>query len=173
MKHCIVIAALGLLMAASCGDSPTIVPPVLPHDPVDTASKALENFQHSVNVRDIGLLAETLDEDFGWYLFDESMWDDYNGDGIVDTCFPRDYTVQLFDDLFENSTVLGMAMAGTSETPWYGDSTGQTMQCVRVVEFISEPDSMFFTGTADWIFLARPDNAGEYRITWINAQMEN
>ncbi len=161
---------IGLFMAgiAGCGSDATgISPPVLPHEPVDAAWKAVENLEYAYNMQDIDLVEATLDADFMHHL-DEEYWDDYDGDGIIDTYWGPDLEVVFTEYLFDTADVVEMILTGEDEWPWAGDSTGQSLELPRIFQLkvyydIGGPyEGSQLSGTA--IFICRPDPDDDWRI---------
>lgn len=153
-----------ILIIAACGDTAGITTPVLPHSPVNQCWKALENFEYSYNTSDITLLDATLDLDFQWVLA-ETDWDDYNGDGIIDTCFTRDMYLSMTSDLFTGAETIELTLEGSGEVVWPGDSTGQTIESVRSFNLeVMYPDSSGFVSQGEWSILARPDSTDDWNL---------
>ncbi len=156
-----------LLPFLACDSSTGIVPPVLPHDPVDQGWKAVENLEYAFNQRDSELLDETLDPAF-LFLLPEEEWDDYNGDGITDTTLTRELFMSAAVNLFQEYGSVVLEYAGSSESTWYGDSTGATMMYPRVYLMeVSQGTQEGWTITGYTIIRCRPDSSDTWRVTWI------
>ena len=155
------------LIFTACGDTTSIVPPVLPHDPVSEGWMALENYQYSLETQDMDLLEETLAAEFV-YTLAEVDWDDYDGDGIIDTEFSRQFYLELVSQMFSSYEIIELTLEGTSATPWSGDPTGETMQYLRTCYMKAynwvggQQEGWMKHGDAS--FLCKPDSAGVWRI---------
>jgi len=170
------IAAWAVLAAASgCSSPEGIITPVLPYDPADEGWKAVENFEHSFNMKDLALLEETLDPTFA-YLLPEEDWADYDGDGIIDICFNEEYYLQTVSNVFQTYEIIEFTLYGNGETTWPGDPSGQTMQYERTYDIWvynwagGEPEGWRRQGEA--VFLCRPDSSGIWRITRLDDLFE-
>lgn len=156
-----------LLPFLACDSSTGIVPPVLPHDPVDQGWKAVENLEYAFNQRDSELLDETLDPTF-LILLPEEEWDDYNGDGIMDTTLTRELYFSGVIDLFQEYESVELDLQGSDEEHWQGDPSGETMQYPRVYLMeVSQGTQDGWTISGDTILRCRPDSSGTWRVTWI------
>jgi len=153
-----------ILVFASCGDTTGISLPVLPHNPVNECWKALENFEYSYNTLDIPLLTATLDQEFQWVLA-EKDWDDYNGDGIIDSSFTRDMYLSFSSDLFADAETVELTLDGSGEEVWSGDTTGQTVVCVRSFTLkVEYPGKARTISYGEWSILVRPDSTDDWNL---------
>jgi hypothetical protein len=164
----LVLACHILLLLCSCGSDATgVALPVLPHDPVDAAWKAVENLEYAYNTQDIDLVVATLDSDFMHHL-DEEDWADYDGDGIIDTYWGPDLEEEFTEGMFDAADLVEMTLTGEDEWPWSGDSTGQSMELPRTFDLKvycyvgGQYEGSQISGTA--IFVCRPDLDDEWRI---------
>ncbi len=166
-KYMQILAVSLFIMVLSCENSTGIVPPVLPHNPVDQGWKAVENLEYAFNQRDSELLDETLDPDF-LFLLPEEEWDDYNGDGVIDTTLTRELFMSSAVNLFQEYGSVVLEYSGSSETPWAGDSTGTTMMYVRNYFMeVSQGTQEGWTSTGQTIIRCKPDSSDTWRVTWI------
>jgi len=168
MYHRLILACLLVILLCSCGSDATgISPPVLPHDPVDAAWKAVENLKYAYITMDLDLVEATLDTDFFHHL-DEEDWADYNGDGIIDVGWGWCMELAWFEDLFDTADEIEMTFSGEDEYPWEEDSTGQSLAlprtfCVKVWFEIGGPyEGIQASGSV--IYVCRPDSASEWQI---------
>ncbi|HPR22879.1 MAG TPA: hypothetical protein P5207_00160 [Candidatus Sabulitectum sp.] len=167
VKYIQILTATLFLLFPACDDSTGIIPPVLPHNPVDQGWKAVENLEYAFNQRDSELLDETLDPNF-LFLLPEEEWDDYNGDGIVDTTLTRELFMSSAVNLFQEYGSVELEFSGSSENPWAGDTTGTTMMYVRDYFMeVSQGTQEGWTTTGQTILHCRPDSSETWRVTWI------
>lgn len=174
MKKTLLIIS-GALLLASCDPGTGIITPVLPHNPVDEGWKAVENYEYSFNTKDLTLLEETLDPSF-LYELPESEWDDYNGDGIIDTFLTKELYLQTISALFSSYEVVELNLNGDSEFTWAGDSTGSTLILFRDYDKTAYNwvggQQEGFTELGSIVFLTKPDTTGSWKITSITEQPE-
>jgi len=163
-----VLSCLLLVLLCSCGNNATgISPPVLPHDPVNAAWKAVENFQYSYNTQDIDLLGITLDPDFMHHL-EEEYWDDYDGDGIIDTYLDLDLELLFTEAFFDTAEMIELTLNGDDEQTWPDDSLAWALELPRVYGMKVYYDAggpyqgSQVSGTIS--FICRPDSDEEWRI---------
>lgn len=162
------ITAVFFIMFLSCDSSTGIVPPVLPHSPVNQGWKAVENLEFAFNQRNSELLDETLDPSFLFFLPEEE-WGDYNGDGIIDTTLTREMFISAAVSLFQRYGSVELEYTGSSETPWAGDSTGATMMYPRVYFMeVSQGTQEGWTRNGVTTIRCRPDSSGTWQVTWID-----
>lgn len=140
------------------------------YTPADSAWKVLYNFQLAYQTQNIDAYKDCLDDEFEFILL-EVDWDDYDGDGIIDQSWGKDIEEEFTTNMFNSpdAEVIELTLNGNSETPWYGDSTGVTLQLVRSFDLKvyfwddqGNPDGFRAMGEA--IFRCRPDENNEYKI---------
>lgn len=149
MYHRLILACLLVILLCSCGSDATgISPPVLPHDPVDAAWKAVENFEYAYDTQDIALVLAILDTDFMHHL-DEEDWADYDGDGIIDTFFDLELEQLFTEYLFDAAEEIEMTFTGDDEWVWSGDTTGQSLE-LRVSSADRTPMTNGVSGSCSW-----------------------
>jgi len=154
MGFLILIPALPFLMAG-CGSSQGIV--------IEPWEMLLQNLQTAWETEDIDLLADCFREDFEHHLL-EIYWDDFNGDGIIDSLWGLDYELLLAQSIFDDADSIRFDLAGGNAFPWTGDSTGQTMQMPRELSreiFTSGGSSLEEMSV---LFLCRPDDQGDWYV---------
>lgn len=159
-----------LILFCSCDPGTGIVTPVLPYNPVDEGWKAVENFRYAMESQDIDLLEETLGEEFGLALMEED-WDDYDGDGIVDTTLNETVFIQTISILFDSYEVIELNLEGSGETVWPGDPSGETMQYQRSYDIKAWSwvggQQEGWRRQGDTSFLCRADGTGIWHVTGI------
>ncbi len=144
-------------------------PPLLYHTPVDSAYKVLENLQFAYISRDIGHYLNCFRDDFEFHL-QEIDWDDYNGDGTVDTYWGLDLEEDFHINMFGSSRVISidLTLSGTAQSPWTGDSTGQAQQLPRTFSlkvYTDEAKSDGYIAAGSALFICREDSSsGEWYI---------
>lgn len=162
------VTGVFLLLFRSCDSSTGIVPPVLPHSPVNQGWKAVENLEFAFNQRNSELLYETLDPAF-LFLLPEEEWDDYNGDGIMDSTLTREVFMSAALSLFQKYGSVELEYTGSSEIPWAGDSTGATMMYPRLYFMeVSQGTQEGWARTGVTTIRCRPDSTDTWRVTWIH-----
>ena len=135
----------------------------------------MDNYEYSFNVKDITLLEETLDPTF-LYELPESEWDDYNGDGIIDTVLTKELYLQWISVLFSSYEVVELNLNGDSEYVWAGDPSGETLQLLRAyqkkaynwVGGVQEG----FVEQGNITFLVKSETSGSWKILSIFEQVE-
>ncbi|MCK5130918.1 MAG: hypothetical protein KAR40_02055 [Candidatus Sabulitectum sp.] len=140
------------------------------HSPVDTPVKLLENFVLAYQTKNTDAYMECLHDEFEFMLL-EVDWDDYTGNGEIDESWGRDleelYTGNMFaSDDAEN---IELTLEGNSETIWFGDSTGVTLQLVRSFElkvyfWNEEGEIDGYRAAGQALFLCKPNADGDYQI---------
>jgi hypothetical protein len=140
------------------------------YTPADSAWKVLANLQLAYTTRNYDAYVDCLDDEFEFILL-EVDWKDYDGDGLIDESWGRDLEEEYTGNMFSSpeAEIIELTLTGNSETPFYGDSTGVTLQLVRVFSlkvyfFDSEGFPQGFQAQGDAIFRCRPDENGEYKI---------
>ncbi len=140
------------------------------YTPADSAWKVLYNFQLAYQTQNIDAYKECLDPEFEFILL-QVDWDDYDGDGIIDESWGKDieeaFTQNMFDS--EDAEVIELTLTGNSETVWYGDPSGETLQLVRSFDlkvYYWQPDGTQagYRAMGNAVFRCRPDENGEYKI---------
>ncbi len=141
-------------------------PPIQYHNPVDSAYKVLENLQYAYISRDIGHYLACFRDDFEFHLL-EIDWADYTGNGVIDEYWGLDLEEEFTTSMFNstNVTTIDLTLSGSSQYPWTGDSTGQSLQLDRTFNLkVYTLDGGFIaSGTA--LFICREDtSSGEWYI---------
>jgi len=139
------------------------------YSPVDSAYKVLANFKLAYLTKDIYRYVECLDEEFEFLLL-ETDWADYTGDGNIDQSWGFDLEEEFTGNMFasDSADIIELTLDGNSETIWYGDSTGSTLQLVRSfdlkVYYYLGGEQRGFRASGQAVFLCKPDESGEYKI---------
>ena len=140
------------------------------YSPVDSAYKVIANFQRAYETKDINEYMDCLHEEFEFMLL-ETDWADYTGDGNIDQSWGYDLEEEYTGNMFSspNAETIELTLDGNSETIWYGDSTGTTLQLVRTFDlkvYFLDPDGIQtgFRASGQAVFLCKPDESGEYKI---------
>ena len=140
------------------------------YSPADSAYKVIANMQLAYQTKNLDAYMECLHEEFEFMLL-EVDWDDYTGNGVIDESWGRDIEESMTSNMFgsPDAEVVDLVLEGNSETVWYGDPSGETLQLVRSFElkvyFINssgQQDGYRAQGQA--VFLCKPDADGEYQI---------
>ena len=142
------------------------------YSPTDSAYKVIANFLLAYQTKNIDEYMNCLDSEFEFKLL-ETDWADYTGDGNIDESWGIDLEEEFTTNMFSspNADIIELTLDGNSETIWYGDSTGTTLQLVRIfdlkVYFINnEGQQEGFRASGNAVFLCKPDENGEYKI-WL------
>jgi len=141
-------------------------PPVQYHVPVDSAYKVLENLQYAYTSRDIGHYLDCFRDDFEFHLL-EIDWDDYDGDGIIDDYWGLDLEEEFHIIMFDNVSSIELSLSGTQQSPWTGDSTGQSLQLPRTFDlkvYTNAAHSEGYRAAGSALFICREDSTGEWYI---------
>lgn len=170
MIRTVMAAVAGVILISCCSDPYQV--PALPdqfYSPVDTPAKLMHNFQLAYATHDLEEYINCLDDEFQFILLFED-WFDYNLDGYVDSTWDREIELTFTENMFNSprAEIIELTLLGNSETVWYGDPTGETLQLVRSfdlkVYYMDGDEPEGFRAAGDAIFLCKPDENGEYRI---------
>ncbi len=145
------------------------------YSPVDTPEKLLSNFQLAYQTKNLDAYMDCLHEEFEFRLL-EVDWADYTGNGEIDESWGRDMEESYTGNMFASSKaeVIELTLDGNTQTVWYGDSTGTTLQLVKSFDLkvyyydpIGEVQGSHALGDA--VFLCKPNAEGNYQIwRWID-----
>lgn len=136
------------------------------YNPCDSAYKVLKNLEYAYVSRDIDHYLDCFRDDFEFHLL-EIDWDDYNGDGIIDEYWGLDLEEAFHEVMFGNVSSIELTLSGTSQSPWTGDSTGQSLQLTRTFDlkvYTSEDPPEGYRASGEALFICRPDSTGEWYI---------
>lgn len=136
------------------------------HNPVDSAYKVLENLEYAYISRDLGHYMSCFREDFEFHLL-EIDWNDYTNNGIIDEYWGIDLEEQFHETMFNSVSAIELVLSGVHESPWTGDSTGQSLQLIRTFDlkvYTDEAQSQGYRATGDALFICREDSTGEWYI---------
>jgi hypothetical protein len=172
IKICIISAVITAVIVSGCWNpfSPQTDPnPEVQqyHNPVDSAYKVLENLEYAYTSRDIVHYLNCFRDDFEFHLM-EIDWDDYDGDGTIDTYWGLDQEEAFHILMFNNVSSIDLSLDGNQESPWNGDPTGQSYQLLRTFDlkvYTNTAQSNGYRATGSALFICRPDtNTGEWYI---------
>ncbi len=138
------------------------------HDPVDSAYKVLENLQYAYQSRDLDHYLACFRDDFEFHLL-EIDFDDYDGDGIVDEYWGLALEEQFHEAMFAQVASIDLTLSGSSQEPWSGDSTGQSLQLQRTFELKVYLDGAGTTGyraNGVALFICREDTVTGDWYVW-------
>lgn len=171
----------GLLVLTGCLFSPEPGDPPeddLYYSPADSAWKVVANLQLAYVNRDIDHYLECFRDDFEFHLLEQD-WDDYNGDGIIDTYWGLDKEEEFHEGLFGVVELIELTFTGNMQYPNPADPTGESLSLPRtfdlkVYETVSGPsgpEGFRASGSAE--FICRVDSVtGEWYIWQWNDQSE-
>lgn len=166
------IAISGFLVLTGCLFSPESGEPEedLYYSPADSAWKVLANLQLSYVNRDHDHYMQCFRDDFEFHLLEQD-WDDFNGDGIIDTYWGLDREDEFHEAMFNGVELIELTFTGNQLFPWMGDPTGESYSLPRTFDLkvytsLSGPggvEGYRASGSAD--FICRVDSAtGEWYI---------
>ncbi len=161
-----ILLTLVSLLIAGCSDSSDIAGPDQSGDPVVEGQKVVENYVTAYNTRDEALLATTLDTQFIHHLLQED-WDDYDGDGVIDTTWGYDFEMNGAQILFSNYEAIELNLEGLWYFPWPADPTGESIAFPRSYQmklFYSYPDSCTIV-TGRYTIVCKPDSTDTWHLT--------
>jgi hypothetical protein len=135
------------------------------HNPVDSAYKVLENLEYAYVSRDIDHYLDCFRDDFEFHL-QEVDWDDYDGDGLIDTYWGLDQEEEFHISMFASSNVtsIDLSISGSSQSPWTGDSTGMSLQLDRTFDLKVYTIENGYHASGSALFICREDSTGEWYI---------
>jgi hypothetical protein len=143
-------------------------PPQQYYNNPDTTTELLHNFQLSWNQQQHDYYMGCLEETFEFHLL-EVDWDDYDGDGLVDTYWGVSTEEEFTEVLFDSAFAIDLSLEGDFEVPYTGDSTGVARECHRTFVlkvYLDENLQSGYQATGDAIFVLRPDTAGVWYM-WL------
>ncbi len=168
----ILLLTVFFLSITACLQEPTSIQQDI--SPPDSAWKIIENLQFAYVTKNPDLFTNCLHEEFQFLLLPQD-WDDYNGDGIIDSLWGRDIEIQFTENMFNNpqAEIIELYFEGNSETVWYGDSTGVTLQLPRSFDlniyYWTGEEQSGYRAAGEAVFLCKPDGTGEYKIwRWLD-----
>ncbi|PIE51575.1 hypothetical protein CSA37_11270 [Candidatus Fermentibacteria bacterium] len=139
------------------------------YSPVDSAWKVIYNFQLAYETKNFDEYQKCLHDEFEFILLEQD-WGDYNGDGVIDESWGKDleelYTQRMFQS--DNADVIELILTGTNESPYYGDTTGATVQMMRSFElkvyYYEDGTQKGVRAQGQALFLVKPGPNGDYQI---------
>ncbi|MCK4806893.1 MAG: hypothetical protein KAT09_04570 [Candidatus Aegiribacteria sp.] len=166
----IVSAVITTIIVSGCWNpfSPATEPgtEIQYYNPVDSAYKVLKNLEYAYKSLDIVHYLNCFRDDFEFHLR-EIDWDDYNDDGIIDEYWGIDQEEAFHILMFNNVSSIELTLSGTQQSPWTGDSTGQSLQMPRTFDlkvYTNEAHSEGYRASGSALFICRKDSMGEWYI---------
>lgn len=167
----VLLAFLACLIAGcSNPDEVTDWDPDYFYSPADSAWKVIHNFQLAYQTKNLDKYMSCLDEEFEFVLL-EVDWGFYGPDSIYYESWGIDVEEEFTTNMFNSpkAEIIDLVIDGDTETCWYGDSTGSTLQLVRAFQldiyyYDEENVLQGWSAQGDAIFLCKPDACGEYKI---------
>ncbi len=112
---------------------------------------------------DISALENCFRDDFMHHLQEED-WDDYDGDGVIDTYWGLESELEFAEMCFTEACSINFSLSGGESSQWFGDSTGQSLQMPRVLtREICFPDYTTLE-VRPVTLICRPDSQNEWYI---------
>lgn len=136
------------------------------HNPCDSAYKVLENLEFAYKSLDIDQYMNCFRDDFEFHLL-EVDWADYTGNGVIDEYWGIDLEEAYTENMFSNVSSIELSFSGDQQSPWTGDSTGQSLQLIRGFDlkvYTNSSQTTGFMASGDALFICRPDSTGEWYI---------
>lgn len=169
----LLIAISGFLVLTGCLFSPDPDPnptqPPLYHSPADSAWKVVANLQMAYVNRDHDHYMQCFRDDFEFHLLEQD-WDDFNGDGIIDTYWGLDTEDEFHEAMFNGAELIELTFTGTQQYLWMGDPTNESWLLPRTFDlkvYTSIGGSGPVNGwraSGDAQFICRTDENGEWYI---------
>ena len=156
-----------LLISMACLTGPDSNPlPSAPWDPVDSAWKVIENLEYAYNTMDIDLYMSCFREDFEFHL----LWYNPHGCPAKQDSF-WGYAVEelIHQNMFAYVYSIELTIEGTQESPWTGDTTGQSYQLHRTFDlkvYTNEAQSEGYRAAGSALFICRPDSTDDQWYIW-------
>ncbi len=176
LKAATVLVTISLILAACGSNAAGIITPVLPHDPVNEGWKVIDNYEYAYNTRDAALLAVTLDKGFLHHLLEED-WDDYNGDGVIDSTWDYDIELSIAEGYFSGYECCELYLEGEEQYTWPDDPSGESLAYPRSYQLKChnfDPDQGYtgFIQNGEFILVCKPDSTGIWHLTHLIEQTE-
>ncbi len=130
----------------------------------------LADLEYAWTAMDINTLENCFRDDFMHHLQEED-WDDYNGDGVIDTYWGLEIELDFAEYIFTEAYSIDFSLSGGESSIWSGDSTGLSHQMPRVLtrEIFSPGDTTLEVRPV--IFICRPDTQGKWYIwQWFDGE---
>lgn len=149
-------AATVAVAAAGCGSGPQ-------ETAIEPWEVLLVDLCKAWETEDLSLMESLFREDFQHHLL-EVDWDDYNGDGIIDSLWGLDCELEFAGVIFASADSISFLISGGSACPWSGDSTGATMALNRLIDLKIYSAQGNTQESMETLFLCRPDDQGVWYI---------
>jgi len=121
----------------------------------DSAYKVIENLEYAYETMDLELYMSCFRYDFeftGCVQPEPTTWG-YVTEGLVHDC--------MFDIVYD----VDLAFEGSGESPWSGDSTGESLELERIFDLNVYMDEYSgFRASGQEIFICRPDGDGTWYV---------
>lgn len=140
-----------------------------PWSPVDSAWKVVDNLKYAYNNMDLDLYMSCFRDDFEFHLL-EYMWGGGWGDYSACSCstwWGYDLEQEFHEGMFSQAYGIDLSMSGTSQYPWSGDSTGESLLLSRTFDlkvYIDETLQNGYRASGDALFVCRQDADGEWYV---------
>lgn len=160
------IAALAINGCLTGPDSSTASGP--PWALCDSAFKVVENLRYAYNHMDLDLYMSCFREDFVFHILDYGWpYFDPSEDTDPDSSWGYSKEMHYHRSMFSAVHDIDLQMTGDVQSPWTGDSTGESLQLLRSFDLKVYPTEWQFEGiraSGDAMFICRRDGTGEWYI---------
>lgn len=173
LVNILAVCLLAVMLPASCLFSPEKNPDETPtpvyHEPADSAWKVIDNLQLAYVNRDLARYIACFRSDFEFHLL-EVDWEDYTGDGQIDTYWGLDQEEAGHENMFNAVEQIELTLLGNLEYPDMSDPTGQSWVLPRTFDLkvytqLSGPGGVQgYRASGEAMFVCRTDSLGEWYI---------
>jgi hypothetical protein len=169
MRYTTIVAILAVAVFAACVTGPDNDEAGPPWSPVDSSWKVIENLEYAYNNMNLDLYMSCFRSDFEFHLL-EVNWQNYGFDESACQCstwWGYDLEQQFHESMFNQAYGIDLVLSGTSQVPWSGDSTGESLQLYRVFDlkvYTVETLEDGYRASGGAIFICRQDADGEWYI---------
>ncbi len=159
-----ILMAAALLLAVQACDPPGGAQGADP--PLDSLQMLADSLERAWDDEDADLLDWCLSDDFRRNLPVDD-WDDYDGDGIIDTSWSESLELQFAGILFDGTRDVLFDLTGDSAAAWPGDPSGESWIIHRAYVLTAAPDSAggdSLTSYGSAVMACRVDASGILRV---------
>ncbi len=137
-----------------------------PWDPADSAWKVVENLCYAYNNMDLDLYMSCFRDDFQFHLL--YLGPGYGiGPGEQDSSWGYQREMEIHENMFSTVYGIELEMNGSSQIPWSGDTTGQSLQLSRTFDlkvYLDQTLENGYRASGTALFICRQDTSGDWYI---------